>query len=893
MIEETAAIRAYTIPEKPQFSGFETKKEQKVIFDRLLVFDSETGIDLRQSLKFGYFEIYQHGNLEHCGTFYDPKGITIKEKHTLQAYCKKNKITLYTIDKFRDLFIYEVYELETLCVGFNLPFDLTRIAIKASSGRKRRKNGFSLQLSKNKIYPRLYVTHISSALSFIELGTTWPALKQRKGNFVDLRTLLHALTDEKHSLDSACKHYNTEYKKQKVSQHGKITDKYIEYCIYDVKATYSIFLKAREDFQTYRLSIPITHAYTPASIGKEFLKKMGIKSFVIKNPKFSKHVLGYLMTCYIGGRTECRTRMRPTWVDALDFLSMYPTVCILQNLWKFVIAKKIEYQDATLEITEFIDEFTLNDIQNPENWTKLSGIVLVEPDKDVLPLRAKYGQKNVWNIGISHVTSKIPLWYSIADVLTSKLYTGKTPKILRAIRFVPVGIQRGLNTIDIHGIKINPYKQDLFKELVQYRQKLKKDVDPREHIIKIIVNAISYGIFVQIDTLDESKPVPIQVYGLDHFSTQKTKTEKFGYMFNPIIAVSITSASRLLLATTEILLEKHGKTHAYSDTDSMMVPPEYTKDIQGFFQPLNPYDFEADIFKRVYDTNKWFYGISAKRYCLYDMKDDKPVIGKDEYSSHGLGHLLNPFANDPDDKTDWSKIIWQDILELHYGLVTSEQLREKYENKYAISKLAISSPHIMTRFKKFNKKKGYQDQIKPFNFCLVGYQNSTNENTGKSIKPLAPFRKPAKEAVYHDFVDYNYKLGTKMRGKEYWQSLWDVFRQYLNHPESKFDGNIGVLKRKHVTVSDVTYIGKESNNLDESEVLGVDSDSYETYEKVEDLDAKFRKIAKKVLKLNPRDVKRFGISRQTLWNVKKKIRLSKFTQISSRIKIKLWNLLHQ
>ena len=32
-----------------------------------------------------------------------------------------------------------------------------------------------------------------------------------------------------------------------------------------------------------------------------------------------------------------------------------------------------------------------------------------------------------------------------------------------------------------------------------------------------------------------------------------------------------------------------------------------------------------------------FYGISAKRYCLYDNVNGNIVIGK--YSTHGLGHL--------------------------------------------------------------------------------------------------------------------------------------------------------------------------------------------------------------------------------------------------------------
>jgi len=80
---------------------------------------------------------------------------------------------------------------------------------------------------------------------------------------------------------------------------------------------------------------------------------------------------------------------------------------------------------------------------------------------------------------------------------------------------------------------------------------------------------------------------------------------------------------------------------------------------------------------------------------------------------------------------------------------------------------------------------------------------------------------------------------------------------------------------------------KESNNLDESELFGVDSGSYETYEDVRNLDKKFKKIAPSILKLKPKDVKEFGISKQTLWNVKVKIRSNGFLRISKKVKIVL------
>lgn len=414
MNDEIAAVRAYTVPRHEKQDQKRPEFEYKAIpnFDRIMILDTETTTDPRQNLKFGYFMVIYYGKLDHNGLFYDPLIVKDKELEILKQYSQKNKIKLYTLEQFREIFLKEIFDLQSLCVGFNLPFDLTRIPIRSSDSKFKRKGGFSLLLSENLHYPRLHVTHVTNTLSFIEFGGTKNKQNRFRGNFLDLRTLSHALTDKKYSLESACKAFDTKYKKQTGIEHGKITSKYIQYCVNDVNATYSLYQNTKKEFDSYGLKIPITRAYTPASIGKEFLKMMRVDSFLDKNPEFLDDMLGHIMSSYIGGRVEDKIRKILTLVDVLDFLSMYPTVCTLQNLWKFVIADHIEYQEATGEITDFIDKFTLEDIQDLQIWTRLQGIALIEPRDDVLPLRAKYGQKHVWNIGISHVTSKIPLWYT-------------------------------------------------------------------------------------------------------------------------------------------------------------------------------------------------------------------------------------------------------------------------------------------------------------------------------------------------------------------------------------------------------------------------------------------------------------------------------------------------
>lgn len=199
----------------------------------------------------------------------------------------------------------------------------------------------------------------------------------------------------------------------------------------------------------------------------------------------------------------------------------------------------------------------------------------------------------------------------------------------------------------------------------------------------------------------------------------------------------------------------------------MAVPPQYTEEIQEFFNDLNPYSFDAPLFKvEEYEVerangikgkypleNVWFYGISAKRYALYRRNEADGEIEILKASSYGLGHLLSPFnKKDDGDDGDWLKEVWLDILRLHYGLISADS--EKYRRSFALAKLAISKPRIMKRLERLNKGKPYDHQIKPFNFCIVGFSNAVDEETGKPIKPLAPYRKNAQQCPYNSFIDY-------------------------------------------------------------------------------------------------------------------------------------------
>jgi hypothetical protein len=920
------AVRAY-IPLEEESSAYAVDN-RTIIFSRVLVFDTETTIDQYQNLKFGSFKIYEYNKLQHQGIFYDSENIDGDELDTLKKFCAKHKVSLLKIREFVDtVFLPEVYDLKTLCVGFNLPFDLSRIALGFGYVRGRMKGGFSFTLTNNKRYPRLVIKHIDSSKSFIRFGNGIDDHNRKldfRGNFLDLHTLTCALTGSKQTLESACKLFSAEIGKIKATQHGKITEEYILYNLNDVDATYSLYLKAKEEYDLYGLDIPLTRIYSSASLGKGYFSKMDIKPFHANSGgRISNEILGYVMSTYFGGRSEVKVRKLPMLVTLLDFLSMYPTMCILLNLWDFIVCDHIECEEYTHQTVDFLNNVSLDDFKKKETWTKLNVIVQVEPDGDILPIRARFDGKQTFNIGLPYVKPSCTqrFWYALADVLASKLLTGKTLKIVRALRFIPVGKQGGLRPITFFGKKIDPSKENFFKAVIEHRKYLQQQekkansiseasfFDSKQKAVKIVANATSYGIFMEINT--EDREADVTVFGLEKKECRVSKIETFGKQNNVFIATFITSSARLVLGIVEAILAKHGATHAFCDTDSMAIPPQYTKEIQGFFSGLNPYDFDAPIFK-VENENVIFYGISAKRYVLYKMHNHNKDIEIIKASSHGLGHLMSPFATSKKIKKegkdeDWHKEVWLDILKLHYGLTSPSVLNEKYNRSFAVAQLTLSTASLTKRFDKLNavkpcltervkpsnarvklsnahvkqynqKAKPYNKQVKPFNFCIVGITNFFDEQNVKPVIPLSPYRKNAQQCPYDSFVDY--ESGREMKGLQYWKPFGDVMWQYIDHPESKFDGEVGVLSRKHVTINSVLHIGKESNNLEEAEVLGVQSDDYVLYGNTA-ADQIFSQ-KERILLVKPREVKDLGISRQTLFNIKRAIASGDISMIKSK-----------
>lgn len=900
------AVRAYARPVK-QASEY-WKPDSKIGFSEYrLVFDTETTVGTSQRFRVGSYQVYKGSRLRTQGFFYDPQELSADELDVLKEYDTQCRYSILTKDEFIEkVFLRYVYELHALCIGFNLPFDIARIARRHNTAKKRgMRGGFSFCLSENRAWPYIVVKHLNSRMARIKFAVPWkqltPNSRRKKqdyvpvhpGYFVDVRTLAGALLSGSWSLATLANHLKTEHRKLETDEHGgSLTACYLEYLAQDVQVTWECFDKLSTMYADYGLTgTPVNRIYSEASLGKAYLRQMGVRPWREVQPGFPPELTGIIMSTYYGGRSEVHIRREITRVVYCDFLSMYPTVCVQMGLWPFVTDQEVESFDSTDEVRTLLDSVDVVDLRNPEVWKRLAVLVRVQPNDDVLPVRAKYDGKQ-YSIGLNHLASEEPMWYSLADCIQSKILNRRSPKVLQAIGFRPLSVQQDLSPIAIAGkpeFAVNPIDQDFYKRLIEMRNGVKAEMksclledkprlDTEQLALKLCANATSYGIFMQLDVNERVKPEQLACFSNtgECFPVELRNVEKPGEFFHPLLGTLITGAARLMLAITERLVQDAGLIWAFCDTDSMalvkpgdMAEEEFEKrvaQIVNWFVPLNPYDppkgKQADSILKVEDENYrldssgqtakepeplYCFAVSAKRYVLFNIgPDGLPIIRK--ASAHGLGHLLPPYqeedapASIPAPQVPlrqmgverWQYDLWYRIvkaaMEGHPAQVCLDGMPRL--DKPAATRYTATTPILLRWFKEHNSSLPYEEQVKPFGFVTIfhpKHQSRKKAGSPSHLRVVAPYDSDPAKAARNCFDC----ITGKPVAVEQLKSYSEAVARYHLHPEAKFDNgdytDSGLTYRKHIVASGTEHIGKEANRWEEQAYLGANPEEQIIY----------------------------------------------------------------
>ena len=878
-----------------------------------LAFDTETTTHPGQALRFGTYQLRNAGELIETGIFYDP-AIAADEIETLRRYAEREGLPLRTREEFvDDVFFGRAYQWRATIIGFNLPFDISRLAIKHGTARNpleaektTMRGAFTFKLSDQKIYPNIRVKHLSQKASLISFAATMGQraprgqrkrdlpVPVRRGHFLDVGTLANALFARGFSLASLSEFLKVDHRKLEFDDFdAPVSDEMIRYAIGDVQATWDCYveLSARLDRLNLSRTIP-EKVYSEASIGKGYLKEMGVAPWRDVQADFPRDLLAKIMGSYFGGRSEVRIHREMRQVILCDFLSMYPTVCTLMGLWQFVIATGMTWRDATAETRGLLETVDLSELQSQPIWARLSTLVRVLPDGDIFPVRAAYADEPQTTIGANHLSSDCPLWFTLADCIAAKLLTGKTPAIVEAITFGPGPVQSGLRPIDVSGnaaYHVDPNATDFFKRVIELRQSIKKRrdkapagdraaLDTEQNALKIAANATSYGVYVEVnvDTRPVRKSTTVHSSTCEPFSFTTDKAEMPGTYFHPLLATLITGAARLMLAIAERLATDQGLEWAFCDTDSMaiakpdaMLPDDFAKRagaVVDWFAALNPYEFDGSILQveRVngsLETGEpeplYCWAVSSKRYALFNLAPDgRPIMRK--VSAHGLGHLRPPYEADaasaniptPDASVlgkgieRWHSDLWWQIV-----CAAIDGHADKVQRDYhpalgdaAISRYSATTPELLQWFSTFNDRRDYRDQVKPFGFLFSlsakldfgGEQIAWRRGPGRPkkarpIKPTAPFDRDHAKAIA---LAFDRETGEPVPSSAL-KSYADALAHYHIQPESKFLNadyhDHGTTLRRHVMMTGTNHIGKESHDWERQALLGLNLDSEIAY----------------------------------------------------------------
>jgi hypothetical protein len=513
---------------------------------------------------------------------------------------------------------------------------------------------------------------------------------------------------------------------------------------------------------------------------------------------------------------------------------------------------------------------TLDECFDPGFWPTLTGFALIDPNDDILPVRAAYDGKT-WGIGVNPLTSDEPLWYSLADCAASALLSGKGVRALRVIRLRPKGGSNSLRPVKLRGtVEIDPMVRDPMVTITEERQRVKRnnelpqrEKDRIQASLKVVGSAGSYGIYSEFNTrtVRRGERTKVRVFGRkDAFDDWVPSAEDPGRYCFPPFASLITAAARLMLAMLERCVTDLGGTWVFCDTDSMaivaipeggLVPcpggPERMPDgreavralsytqvdaIQARFDALSPYDRSVVPRLLKLEAESLCYGVSAKRYALYTWDEDGDPVFDENHppSQHGLGHFLNPTDPDSDDR-DWITDLWRIIVRRAQGRSTAEP---PWLSRPTLVRTTVTSTPVRRAFRRFNEGRTYRDQIKPFNFLLTaaGAKPPASVEATEAFRLVAPYETDSAKWGGLDWTDVHhpevgsYSITTRdgRPGMARVDTFGEVLAKYESHPESKSLGadgrpcdrsTIGLLHRRPVTAGRIRLIGKESNRIDE------------------------------------------------------------------------------
>jgi hypothetical protein len=852
-------FRAHTIPVNFQKEFWTNRQVRNP--EHALIFRCATTVDKRQDLLFGAYICAQ---LEDANYVAKEIGMFCRDGHpeelrVLERFVKDSAFELGTVEDFRRKVFLKYLKAGALIVAYDAPFEISRIAVKWNKSLKWRR-AFSfyfrtfLDKKTGKTRPSGYepgvsIESLDASKAICRLikydSHAMDAEREEKQEFsnvhiLGLKTLTEVLTGETYTFLSACEIFGVPASRTRIFR-PRVTKPAIERLLSNVIGELELLNRLRQEFDRHSADLAPERCYSPATLARAHFSAMGIKP---QQQKFiPDSINGIAMQAFVAGRAECNIRRTPVPVTYLDFHSQFPAVSSLFGCREILCAESIKFADFTAGAREMLKRITLDDCFRPPVWKRLRWFALVEPHHDVLPIRAKFSQREdadptlAWNF----LTSKQPFWVTGPDAVAAKLITGKPLTILRAIQVIPHEVQSGLVPIKLYSqSKVDPLHDDLAVKLVELRQSVKTKDPKLAGGLKVAANSAAFGILCQMDVKDLDSPSPLQVFsGEANYPTLPVKVwEEPAEFYYPVIASLVTGGSHLLCGMLERAVRDMGGQIAAMDTDSAMIVstkdgglvpcaggPHRLKEyrmasgnaairalswakvdrIREQFEALNPWrdtlkapflKLEEENFASDGERHQLYgYCISAKLYCLFNLDGNRLLIRKP--SGHGLGFLQAPYAiadwqrwtgrKWKEDLPPWIFEAWHLILSREFGIPYEPP---RWLKQPAVMVVPITRPQVLARLGRF------KDDLRPFTVVTIPFPKKETDLlwTGYFIMPYReklddlhgrPMVNVVSGATFYIY-DTSSSTSHKSLGWLSLRTMEDEINHILSRAESKF-----------------------------------------------------------------------------------------------------------
>jgi hypothetical protein len=293
LLPRAIAVRAYVPPTRRR-----RRRSPVGALELVLVFDTETTTDSAQAFLFGSYRLHRADERLVQEGLIHADDLSVEHQPVLKLYCEshaadnRGRLRLVSRSQFVEWLIWKIgYEARALIVGFNLPFDFSRISL---GWRPARNGGFTLRLFESvdadgtvwthKWRPELTVKALDSKRQLMNFTTPQRLDPENRvdgrgyrGRFLDLHTLAYALSDRSHSLNSAAAAWGLKARKLEIEELGVVTEEAIDYNRQDTRLTHELYRALATDWAMHPVNLDAEQAFSPAAVSKAYLRKMGIR----------------------------------------------------------------------------------------------------------------------------------------------------------------------------------------------------------------------------------------------------------------------------------------------------------------------------------------------------------------------------------------------------------------------------------------------------------------------------------------------------------------------------------------------------------------------------------------------------------------------------------------